>query len=157
MKRIPIVLVTAAMTLAACGGSTAGPAASSSGGPSKVASIAAEVPSSVPTPIQIATDATYSPDEYIDPNTGDIVGWDIDLGKAICKVMGVACTFNNVTFDSIIPQLTASNPRYVLGISSFPNHFAIGRALSRLGASARLRKCARTAGSGSPTSDRSGP
>src|ERR1700675_850995 len=101
MKRIPVVLVTAAMTLAACGGSTAGPAASSSGGPSKVASIAAEVPSSVPTPIQIATDATYSPDEYIDPNTGDIVGWDIDLGKAICKVMGVACTFNNVTFDSI--------------------------------------------------------
>jgi len=118
MKRIPFVLVAAAMTLAACGGSTAGPAASS-GGPSKVASIAAEVPSSVPTPIQIATDATYSPDEYIDPNSGDIVGWDIDLGKAICKVMGVACTFNNVTFDSIIPQLTASNPRYVLGISSF--------------------------------------
>ncbi|TMD84284.1 MAG: transporter substrate-binding domain-containing protein, partial [Chloroflexi bacterium] len=118
MKRLPIVLATVAMTLAACGGSSAGPAASSSG-PAKVASIAAEVPSSVPTPIQIATDATYSPDEYIDPTTGDIVGWDIDLGKAICKVMGVACTFNNVTFDSIIPQLTATNPRYVLGISSF--------------------------------------
>src|SRR5712691_12019188 len=127
MKRVPIVLVTAAMTLAACGGSTAGPAASS-GGPSKVASIAAEVPSSVPTPIQIATDATYSPDEYIDPNTGDIVGWDIDMGKAICKVMGVACTFNNVTFDDIIAQLKASTPsemaggdtpRYVFSISSW--------------------------------------
>jgi polar amino acid transport system substrate-binding protein len=73
----------------------------------------------VPTPIQIATDATYPPDESIDPVTGDIVGWDIDLGKAICKVMGVACTFNNVSFDNIIPQLTASNPRYLLGISSF--------------------------------------
>src|SRR5438477_1194545 len=118
MKRLPIVLITVAMTLAACGGSSAGPAASSSG-PAKVASIAAEVPSSVPTPIQIATDATYSPDEYIDPTTGDIIVWDIDLGKAICEVMGVACTFNNVTFDSIIPQLTATNPRYVLGISSF--------------------------------------
>ena len=118
MKRFSMAVITAAMTLAACGGSSQGPAASSSG-PSKVASIAAEVPSTVPTPIQIATDATYSPDEYIDPNTGDIIGWDIDFGKAICKVMGVACTFNNVIFDNIIPQLTASNPRYLVSLSSF--------------------------------------
>jgi polar amino acid transport system substrate-binding protein len=73
----------------------------------------------VPTPIQIATDATYPPDESIDPTTGDIIGWDIDLGKAICKVMGVVCTFNNVSFDNIIPQLTASNPRYLVSLSSF--------------------------------------
>jgi len=119
MKRLPIVLVTVAVTLAACGGSSTTPAASTSSGPSKVASIAAEVPSSVPTPIQIATDATYPPDESIDPTSGDIVGWDIDMGKAICKVMGVACTFNNVSFDNIIPQLTASNPRYLVSLSSF--------------------------------------
>jgi len=118
MKRLPIVLVTVTMMLAACGGTSNAPAASSSG-PSKVASIAAEVPSSVPTPIQIATDATYPPDESIDPATGEIIGWDIDLGKAICKVMGVVCTFNNVSFDSIIPQLTASNPRYLVSLSSF--------------------------------------
>ena len=73
----------------------------------------------MPTPIQIATDATYPPDESIDPTTGDIIGWDIDLGKAICKVMGVVCTFNNVSFDNIIPQLTASNPRYLVSLSSF--------------------------------------
>src|SRR3989442_16038132 len=80
MKRFPVTLVVVALTLAACGGGTATPGASSSGGPSKVASIAAEVPSSVPTPIQIATDATYPPDESIDPTTGAIVGWDIDFG-----------------------------------------------------------------------------
>jgi polar amino acid transport system substrate-binding protein len=33
--------------------------------------------------------------------------------------MGVACTFNNVIFDNIIPQLTASNPRYAMSLSSF--------------------------------------
>ena len=119
MKRLAMILVTVAMVLAACGGSSSAPAASTSSGPSKVAAIAAEVPSSVPTPIQIATDATYPPDESIDPTTGDIVGWDIDLGKAICKVMGVVCTFNNVSFDNIIPQLTASNPRYQVSLSSF--------------------------------------
>ena len=121
MKRLHLLIGGIALSVAACGGggSSPGTSSSSTSGPSKVASIASEVPSSVPTPLQIATDATYSPDEYIDPNSGAIVGWDIDLGKAICKVMGVVCTFNNVTFDSIIPQLTASNPRYALGISSF--------------------------------------
>ena len=102
MKRLTMVVVGVAITLAACGGTTTGgPAASSSGGPNKVASIAAEVPTSVPTPIQIATDATYPPDESIDPTTGAIVGWDIDFGKAVCAVMGVVCTFNNVSFDNI--------------------------------------------------------
>jgi polar amino acid transport system substrate-binding protein len=120
MKRLPMVLVTVAMTLAACGGTTTGgPAASSSGGPSKVASIAAEVPSSVPTPIQIATDATYAPNEFINPDTGAIEGWDIDVGNAICKVMGVVCTFNNVIFADIIPQLKADSPRYLFSLSSY--------------------------------------
>jgi polar amino acid transport system substrate-binding protein len=130
MKRFPIVLVTVAMALAACGGSTAGPAATSSGGPTKVASIAAEVPDAIKAqaPFQIATDATYAPNESINADTGAIEGWDIDFGLAICKVMGVACTFNNVTFDDIIAQLKASTPaeqaggdkpRYQFSISSW--------------------------------------
>src|SRR3982074_1744278 len=121
MKRLPIVLVTVAMTLAACGGSSAGPAASASSGPSKVASIAAEVPDSIKSlaPLQIATDATYPPNETVNPDSGAIEGWDIDFGKALCKVMGVACTFNNVIFADIIPQLKASSPRYVFSISSW--------------------------------------
>src|SRR6266480_2683182 len=120
MKRLPIVLVTVAMTLAGCGG-TSSPPTSSSGGPSKVATIAAEVPDSIKSlaPLQIATDATYPPNESINPDTGAIEGWDIDFGKALCKVMGVACTFNNVIFADIIPQLKATNPRYVFSISSW--------------------------------------
>jgi polar amino acid transport system substrate-binding protein len=122
MRRFPMVLVSVAMTLAACGGtSSGGPAASTSSGPSKVATIAAEVPDSIKSlaPIQIATDATYPPNESINPDTGAIEGWDIDFGKALCKVMGVACTFNNVIFADIIPQLKASNPRYVFSLSSW--------------------------------------
>src|SRR5260370_12451655 len=110
MKRLPMILVTVATTLAACGGSSAAPAAS--GGPSKVASIAAEVPDSIKSqaPLQIATDATYAPNEFINPDTGAIEGWDIDFGNDVCKVMGLVCTFNNVTFDDIIAQLKASTP-----------------------------------------------
>jgi polar amino acid transport system substrate-binding protein len=106
--------IAAAMVLAACGSSPA-PTPATSGGPGKVASIASEVPSTVSGPIQIATDATYAPNEFIDPNTGAISGWDIDLGNAICKVLGLVCTFNNVTFDDIIAQLKASTPAEVAG------------------------------------------
>jgi len=131
MKRFPLVLVAVAMTLAACGGTTTGgPAASSSGGPSKVASIASEVPDTVKaqSPLQIATDATYAPNEFINADSGAIQGWDIDFGGALCKVMGLVCTFNNVTFDDIIAQLKASTPaeqaagdkpRYQFSISSW--------------------------------------
>jgi polar amino acid transport system substrate-binding protein len=121
MKRFPMILVAVALILAACGGTSTTPAASSSGGPSKVASIAAEVPDSIKSqaPIQVATDATYAPNEFINPDTGAIQGWDIDFANAACKVMGVVCTFNNVLFDNIIPQLKASTPRYLFSVSSW--------------------------------------
>jgi polar amino acid transport system substrate-binding protein len=122
---LPIVL---AIVTSACGGGTS--TSNTSSGVSKVPSIAAEVPSDMQAlaPFQIATDASYAPNEFVDPDTGAIKGWDIDLGNAMCKVMGVACTFNNVTFDDIIAQLKASTPsevaggdkpRYVMSISSW--------------------------------------
>src|SRR5207245_1181810 len=110
--RIPVLGLVAATVLPACGGATP---TTTSGGPSKVASIASQVPSTITGPIQTATDATYAPNEFVDPNTGAISGWDIDLGNAICKVMGLVCTFNNVTFDDIIAQLKASTPSEVAG------------------------------------------
>ncbi len=113
-RRITAGLAFTALLLAACGSST--PTTSSSGGgsvatPSVQQSIAAEVPASIKgSPVQVATDATYAPNEFVNPQTGNIEGWDIDLGNAICKVMGLVCTFNNVTFDDIIAQLKASTP-----------------------------------------------
>jgi polar amino acid transport system substrate-binding protein len=111
--------LTATLILAACGSSaspTASSSAAGSSGPSVQASIAAEVPSSIKgSPVQIATDATYAPNEFINPDNGNIQGWDIDFANAICKVMGVVCTFSNVTFDDIIAQLKASTPSEVAG------------------------------------------
>jgi polar amino acid transport system substrate-binding protein len=123
-----ILALVAAVMLGACG-STAAPSATT-GGPSKVDSIASEVPASIKAlpPLQIATDATYAPNEFVNPDTGAIEGWDVDFGNALCKVMGLVCTFNNVTFDDIIAQLKASTPsevangdkaRYAFSISSW--------------------------------------
>src|SRR5579872_317919 len=98
--------------------------------PSKVDSIASEVPASLRSagPLQLATSSDALPIDGIDPNTGALVGWDVDVGAAICKVMGVVCTPNNVTFDDILAQLKASTPdeisngdkpRYVFSIAGW--------------------------------------
>jgi polar amino acid transport system substrate-binding protein len=110
-----LLALAALGVLAACGSSTT---TTSSGGPSKQDKIAAEVPSDVKSKgaLQIGVDATYSPNEGIDPETGQIVGWDIDLGNAIGKVIGVPFVWNNADFNSIIPDI---GTRYDLGISSF--------------------------------------
>ena len=45
-----------------------------------------------------------SPFESLDQNN-QIVGFDIDLAKALCQQMQAECTFTNNAFDSLIPSL----------------------------------------------------
>ena len=54
--------------------------------------------------IRFASSATYPPFESMDSNN-QIVGFDMDLAKALCKQMQATCTFTNQAFDSLIPAL----------------------------------------------------
>ena len=65
--------------------------------------------------LQVATDATYAPDEYIKGTT--MVGFDVDLMKAISTTLGIKIVENNVIFDGIIAGIQAG--KYVIGNSSF--------------------------------------
>ena len=47
------------------------------------------------------------------------MGWDIDLAKEVCAVLGVTCTINNVTFADIIPARSRSPSKYQMSFSSF--------------------------------------
>jgi polar amino acid transport system substrate-binding protein len=67
------------------------------------------------TTIQVATDATYPPDESINGTT--MVGFDVDLMGAIATTLGVKYKENNVTFDDIIAGINSG--KYVIGNSSF--------------------------------------
>lgn len=65
--------------------------------------------------LQVATDATYAPDEYM--KSGVMTGFDVDLMYAIAKTLGLTVKENNVTFDSIL--LGIGDGRYAIGNSSF--------------------------------------
>jgi hypothetical protein len=54
--------------------------------------------------ISFGVSATYPPFESLDASN-QIVGFDIDLAKALCKQMQADCTFTNHAFDSLIPSL----------------------------------------------------
>ncbi len=70
--------------------------------------------------IQVATDATYAPDEFMRGNT--MVGFDIDLMNAIAKTLGITVHANNVTFDNIIAGIASNH--YQIGNSSFTDNKA---------------------------------
>jgi polar amino acid transport system substrate-binding protein len=54
------------------------------------------------TVIQIATDATWEPFEYIDPVTQQIVGFDIDLMTAIADAAGLKIEFVDVRWTPLL-------------------------------------------------------
>lgn len=55
-----------------------------------------------PQPITVATNATYPPFTYIDEQTGQIVGFDIDLMNAIAEVENLKVEFINVEFKPLL-------------------------------------------------------
>lgn len=79
--RMVVVLLLTAVMLSACGGTAATPA-------EKV--------------YRIATDATYPPFETVDETSKDLVGFDIDLIKAVAEAGGFKYELVNVNFDPLL-------------------------------------------------------
>jgi polar amino acid transport system substrate-binding protein len=52
--------------------------------------------------IQVALDATWPPFEYVDEGTKEIVGFDVDLMKAIAEKEGLDVEFVNVSWDPLL-------------------------------------------------------
>ena len=70
--------------------------------------VAAQLPAQAKTlhELKFGVDATYPPFESLSPS-GRFVGFDVDLGRAICAELKVKCVFINQGFDGIIPALQA--------------------------------------------------
>ena len=65
----------------------------------------------------VGTDPTYEPSEF--KQGGKIVGFDVDLGTAIAKKLGLTAEFQESKFDAILPALGS---RYEIGMSSFTDN-----------------------------------
>ncbi|UCB42737.1 MAG: basic amino acid ABC transporter substrate-binding protein [Dehalococcoidales bacterium] len=88
------------------------------------------------TVIRIATDATWPPFEYVDEDTKDIVGFDIDLINAIAEKEGLEIEIINVawdpllagmaqcTYDAAISAMTITEERAEQFLFSDPYFFA---------------------------------
>lgn len=109
--RLALVLAAVLIAGAACSNSKT----TSTGATTTTVASGPTLPAKYASNMNVAMDATYPPDEYI--QNGKIVGWDVDLINAIVAQLGTHSTNINVTFDGIIPGLLSG--KYDVGASSF--------------------------------------
>ncbi len=83
------------------------------------AALAAAVPEAIKSTgkLQMGTDASYAPMEFIDTDGSTIIGADVDLGNAIAAKLGLQAEWANSSFDSLIVGVT--NGKFNASMSSF--------------------------------------
>jgi polar amino acid transport system substrate-binding protein len=121
--RFTAVAAIAALALSACGSSsltspsapTSAPAAAQTADAALVAKLPAKIKAAGQ--IVVGTDATYAPNEFLDPDGKTVVGMDVDLFKAVAQKFGVKAVFQPAGFDTIITGVQGG--KYDVGVSSF--------------------------------------
>jgi His/Glu/Gln/Arg/opine family amino acid ABC transporter permease subunit len=58
--------------------------------------------------LRVGTEGVYSPFSYHDPKTGQLVGYDVDVAKAVGEKLGVPVEFVETPWDSIFAALEAN-------------------------------------------------
>lgn len=85
-----VLALTVLGTMAGCGGEKA------SSSPAKSAPVKKE--------LKVVCNATYPPFAYKDEK-GNIVGFDVDITKAVAKELGAKVVYEATPFDKLIPAL----------------------------------------------------
>lgn len=69
--------------------------------------------------VRVATDATFPPFEMVDEGTKELIGFDIELMKAVAEKAGLDIEFVNTPFDAVITGIT--NCDYEIAIAAISN------------------------------------
>src|SRR4051794_4867001 len=71
------------------------------------AAMAAELPADIKqNGLRIAVVPNYPPMEFKDPATATLTGFDVELGEALAKKLGVKAVWQETSFDQLMPGLT---------------------------------------------------
>ena len=103
------ILIVTSLVLSACAQSkTVEPAVDDQGYPAGEQPGASEPEVGYPAAeiVRIATDATFPPFEMVDETTKELVGFDIELMKAVAAQAGIQYEFINLPFDPMLAGLS---------------------------------------------------
>jgi polar amino acid transport system substrate-binding protein len=119
-------IATTALALTACGSdslsqgsSSSASATTSASAPTVDPALVAKLPAKIKDAgtINIGTDATYQPNEYLDADGKTVVGMDVELFDAVMAKFGIKTNWVPSAFDAII--LGVQSGKYDVGVSSF--------------------------------------
>ena len=119
-------IATTALALTACGSDSLSSGSSSSASPTTSAkaptvdaALVAKLPAKIKDAgtINIGTDATYQPNEYLDADGKTVIGMDVELFDAVMAKFGIKTNWVPSAFDAII--LGVQSGKYDTGVSSF--------------------------------------
>ncbi|BCJ77718.1 ABC transporter substrate-binding protein [Catellatospora sp. IY07-71] len=122
LKRlIPVGAIALALAAGGCGGGGE-PSGTPTGAAPSVSvnpTLAAMVPDAIKSDgkILVGTDATYAPNEFLAEDGSTVIGFDIDLFKAVAQTLGLQVEVQPATFGDIIPGVQSG--KYEVGVSSF--------------------------------------
>jgi polar amino acid transport system substrate-binding protein len=77
------------------------------------------LPEGVSGSLTVAINPEYQPNEYLD-ESGNLIGWTVDLADAIAQKLGLTFEYREVAFDSIIPGVVDGT--FDVGFSSFTDN-----------------------------------
>lgn len=102
-----ILIVGLMLALVACGGGETPPAepADQSQGESDTEGTGTEPSAEEGRVYLVGTEPTFPPFEYADEDTGEIIGFDVDLIKAIGQEAGIQVEIESMGFDGLISAL----------------------------------------------------
>lgn len=76
---------------------------------------AAELPDLGGRAVTVVTENAYPPLQFVDPKTGEAIGWEYDAMNEIAKRLNLAVTYENSSWDAMIPAV--SEGQYDIGMT----------------------------------------
>ena len=65
--------------------------------------------------VTVVTENAYPPLQFLDPNSGDAVGWEYDAMAEIAERLNITVEYENISWDAMIPAV--SEGQYDLGMT----------------------------------------